>query len=72
MKKICVLGAGSWGTALAKVIADNGHRPGLWMMDERQANEIKKTLHNEKYLKNIKLPETIRIETDIGQAGPDD
>ncbi|MDO4719054.1 MAG: NAD(P)H-dependent glycerol-3-phosphate dehydrogenase [Peptostreptococcaceae bacterium] len=68
MKKICVLGAGSWGTALAKVIADNGHRPGLWMRDERQANEIKKTRYNEKYLKNIKLPETLRIENDIGQA----
>lgn len=68
MEKICVLGAGSWGTALTKVLADNGKSPRLWMRDADQAREMKRTRHNEKYLRNIELPETIEIHTEIDEA----
>ena len=30
MKRICVVGAGSWGTALTKLLADNGHEVTVW------------------------------------------
>ncbi|MFE8702667.1 NAD(P)H-dependent glycerol-3-phosphate dehydrogenase [Cytobacillus sp. FJAT-54145] len=57
--KITVLGAGSWGTALAMVLADNGHEVRLWGHNEDQINQLN-TLHtNEKYLPGITLPENI-------------
>lgn len=68
MERICVLGAGSWGSALAMVLADNGHDVRLYLRNERQAQEIKDTRRNEKYLGAIELPEKIQIETDIDRA----
>lgn len=40
MENVTVLGAGSWGTALAIVLAENGHNTLLWTHREEQANEI--------------------------------
>lgn len=68
MEKICVLGAGSWGSTLAMVLADNGHEVRLYLRNERQAQKIKDTGRNEKYLGDIKLPTQIHIETDIHRA----
>lgn len=58
MKKVVVLGAGSWGTALSIVLADNGHDVRLWTHRKEQANEINQTHLNSKYL-DVKLPESI-------------
>lgn len=59
MEKIAVLGAGSWGTALAMVLADNGHQVRLWGHKEELIKEINSAHSNTKYLPNVKLPETI-------------
>lgn len=56
---IAVLGAGSWGTALAIVLADNGHDVRLWSYKETQVNEINKYKTNEQYLPGIVLPSNI-------------
>ena len=56
---VAVLGAGSWGTALSLVLADNGHRVRLWGHNEASIQEINKTHMNIKYLPEVKLPETI-------------
>lgn len=58
-KAIAVIGAGSWGTALAMVLADNGHEVRLWSHNETQAKEINDTHTNPKYLPGIALPELI-------------
>lgn len=68
MEKICVLGAGSWGTALAIVLADNGHDVCLYLRDPNQAEEMNRTRRNQKYLGDIALPQNIRMETDIAEA----
>ncbi|WP_136035698.1 NAD(P)H-dependent glycerol-3-phosphate dehydrogenase [Bacillus salacetis] len=68
MKTITVLGAGSWGTALAMVLADNGHTVNLWGHKAEQMEEINSKHTNEKYLKGIKLPEGIKGFSDLSGA----
>lgn len=58
-EKISVLGAGSWGTALALVLADNGHEVRLWGHKREQIDEINQYHTNKKYLPGITLPEGI-------------
>lgn len=50
VKKVCVLVAGSWGTALANVLADNGHHVMLWTRSRLQADEINQAHRNSKYI----------------------
>jgi glycerol-3-phosphate dehydrogenase (NAD(P)+) len=68
LKTITVLGAGSWGTALAMVLADNKHTVNLWGHKAEQMEEINSKHTNEKYLKNIQLPEGIKGFTDLQEA----
>ncbi|WAA10551.1 NAD(P)H-dependent glycerol-3-phosphate dehydrogenase [Fervidibacillus albus] len=64
-EKITVLGAGSWGTALSIVLADNGHDVRLWSYNQDQVKQINETRVNELYLPNIKLPERIQAYFDL-------
>lgn len=65
---VVVIGAGSWGTALASVCANNQHQVTLWVRDPQVADEINTRHTNEKYLPSIELPSTIYAETDIQKA----
>lgn len=56
---IAVIGAGSWGTALAMVLADNAHAVRLWSHNEEQVKEINEFHTNKKYLPGITLPDLI-------------
>lgn len=58
-EKIAVIGAGSWGTALAMVLADNGHEVRLWGHNSKQIEEINSFHTNKNYLPDIILPKTI-------------
>lgn len=68
LEKITVLGAGSWGTALGIVLADNGHNVRLWSYNEEQVNEINNLKTNENYLPGIQLQENIRAYVDLQTA----
>ncbi|WP_458412681.1 NAD(P)H-dependent glycerol-3-phosphate dehydrogenase [Schinkia sp. CFF1] len=59
MGRCAVIGAGSWGTALAIVLADNGHEVRLWSHREDQIQEINSLHTNKKYLPGIELPTSI-------------
>lgn len=63
--KVSVLGAGSWGTALALVLARSGARD-VWLVarDEDQVAEIHSCRENRQYLPGIALPENIRVTSD--------
>jgi len=63
-----VLGAGSWGTALAILLANNGHRVKLWARREAQAKEMADTRINERYLPGFELPENLRPTSDLKEA----
>ncbi|MCA0983011.1 NAD(P)H-dependent glycerol-3-phosphate dehydrogenase [Halobacillus yeomjeoni] len=68
MEKVAVLGAGSWGTALAMVLADNGHEVRLWSHRQEHADEINATHKNEKYLKGVQIPESIHASNDLSSV----
>lgn len=68
MEKVTVLGAGSWGTALATVLADNGHDTLIWSHREDQAMEIHEQHTNAKYLTDVTLPTNLHATANMAQA----
>ena len=67
MEKVTVYGAGSWGTALGFVLAQNKHDVLLWTHRAEQADEINNH-SNSRYLKNIVLPESLKGTSDLQEA----
>ncbi|MFC6464320.1 NAD(P)H-dependent glycerol-3-phosphate dehydrogenase [Marinilactibacillus sp. GCM10026970] len=63
--KVAVLGAGSWGTALSKVLLENGHQVNLWSRNQTQVDEINEYHTNQSYLPGSTLPENLRATTDL-------
>lgn len=61
------MGAGAWGTALAKVLADAGNDVTLWARRAELADEINRTHRNAGYL-DVPLPESIRATSDHAEA----
>src|SRR5262245_52745556 len=59
IRRAAVLGAGSWGTALAKVLADNGFETALWGRDRALLEHINAHHENVRYLQGIALPEAV-------------
>ena len=63
--KTVVLGSGSWGSALAQVLADNHQDVTIWGRDENEIEEISKFHTNQKYFPNIRLNPEIKATTDF-------
>ncbi|MBQ7953561.1 MAG: NAD(P)-dependent glycerol-3-phosphate dehydrogenase, partial [Clostridia bacterium] len=72
MAKVSVLGSGSWGTAMAMCLANNGHNILLWSRNEQTTEELTKTHINEKYLPDVVLPENINFTSDISKCADAD
>ena len=66
--EIAVIGAGSWGTALAKVLADKGHTVTLWARAAEHAAQIQEKRVNGKYLPNATLPSSLTATSDLEAA----
>lgn len=69
--KAAVLGAGSWGTALAMVLTANGDDVALWSRSEAHVAEMEATRKNEKYLPQATLPRNIRVTSSLREAVSD-
>ena len=63
-----VMGAGAWGTALAKVLADAGNDVRLWARRADVADEVNSTHRNQDYLPDVDLSPAIRATTDAAEA----
>lgn len=64
---ISILGSGSWGTAMGKVLAINGHNVKIWTRDEKVKSNINNG-ENSHYLPGITLPKNLTATTDIKKA----
>jgi len=62
------MGAGAWGTALAKVLADAGNEVTLWSRRAELADEINDTHRNSHYIGEVELPASIRATGDAADA----
>jgi glycerol-3-phosphate dehydrogenase (NAD(P)+) len=65
--KAAVVGAGSWGTALAMVLAEKGHDVTIWSYEAEVASSINERSQN-RYLQGVGLPPALRAETDLVAA----
>jgi len=65
---VAVLGAGSWGTALAALIARHGHAVVLWGRDAAMVAAIEQRHENPHYLPGVALPPSLRATTDLAAA----
>ena len=66
--RAAVIGGGSWGTALATVLAHNGHEVIVWCHDEDVAVALAEKHQNPRYLPGLQLPEKVTGTHDLGQA----
>jgi glycerol-3-phosphate dehydrogenase (NAD(P)+) len=68
MTRAAVLGAGSWGTALAKLLADKGYVTKLWGRRADLVDAIRATRLNERYLPGIAMPDTLEPTASLEEA----
>ncbi len=66
--KITILGAGSWGTAFANVVADAGNDVTLWARRPAVAEAIERDRRNPDYYPDLVLPPSVRASSDAGEA----
>jgi glycerol-3-phosphate dehydrogenase (NAD(P)+) len=68
MAKVTVMGAGSWGTTFAKILADAGNQVTLWARRDEVVEEINNEHRNGDYLPGIDLPHNLCATSDTAQA----
>jgi glycerol-3-phosphate dehydrogenase (NAD(P)+) len=67
-ERIAVLGAGSWGTALANLLAGKGHDVTVWSYERDVADAINANHENPRYLSGIPLAPTLRADAELERA----
>lgn len=68
VNKVAVIGAGSWGTAIAGVLSAKGLNTVLWGHNEKHMEELIRDRENKKYLPGFKFPQSLSIEKDLKEA----
>ena len=67
--EVAVLQAGAWGTTLATILArDGGRGVVLWTRDPEQAEDLAQRRENRRYLAGIRIPDSVRITSDLAEA----
>lgn len=67
-RKVAVLGCGAFGTAMATVVARNGHNVWIYGRDPESCRLLNETRHNPKYLKEFELPSCVTATSDLAEA----
>lgn len=68
MAGVSVIGAGSWGMAIAKVLDSNGHKVTVWSHREEEAKRLREKRENEAKLPGVRLSEPVRFTSDLETA----
>ena len=68
MAEISVLGAGSWGTALALLLNSNGHKVTIWSILPNEIEQLKKDGENKRCLPGVAIPKEINLTADVNEA----
>lgn len=68
MSKISVIGSGGWGTAVAVMLAENGHETTLWSYLEDESENLKKYHENKPFLPGVKLPDSIMFTSRLDEC----
>ena len=66
--RVCVLGSGGWGTALALDLLENGHDVTLWSFMKEEYEVLARERENP-MLKGVQLPESLHLTADLNAAG---
>ncbi|MEX1258382.1 MAG: NAD(P)H-dependent glycerol-3-phosphate dehydrogenase [Gemmatimonadota bacterium] len=69
--RAAVVGAGSWGTALAHLLHTNGHRVSLWSYEDDVVRTIREDGENRAYLPGVKIPRAIHVSRRLEEVVPD-
>jgi glycerol-3-phosphate dehydrogenase (NAD(P)+) len=72
LSQTAILGAGGWGTALSILWAKNGHNILLWGHNPARVERLKETRENSDYLPGMKLPNSIRLTSDLKECADAD
>lgn len=70
-EKIFVVGNGGWGTALAVLLNNKGHNVTLWGHSKEYVEFLKEKRENTKFLSGIKLPQDLKLTSDLSEAAND-
>lgn len=68
MNKLAVIGAGSWGTTFAKLLADGGAEVSLWARRQEVTDEINSSHRNGDYLPGVNLPSNLKASSDVAEV----
>ena len=68
MRELSVIGGGSWGTALAIVLAPRAARIRLWVYEKDLAAEMQAKRENSVYLPGFRLPPNVEVVNELGAA----
>lgn len=71
MTKVAVIGSGSWGTALARLLAREGVETSIWALEREVVESINTDRENAIFLPGIQLPDTLRATDDLDEAVAD-
>lgn len=67
-KRIAVIGAGSWGTALSVRLSSSGHTVRIWDVDQTHLDELKENRENKRYLPEVKLPDALQVSYSVEEV----
>ncbi|MCF2553603.1 NAD(P)H-dependent glycerol-3-phosphate dehydrogenase [Faecalicatena contorta] len=68
MANVSVMGAGSWGTALALLLHKNGHKVTVWSISQDEVEMLSKEREHKSKLPGVKLPDDMEFTTDMASA----
>ncbi|MBR5152552.1 MAG: NAD(P)H-dependent glycerol-3-phosphate dehydrogenase [Clostridia bacterium] len=72
MAKVSVIGSGSWGTAVAVMLAENGHQVTLWSYFQEESENLRIHKENQAFLPGVRIPDTVNYTCKFEDCVPAD